>query len=124
MVAEPSSAIFHVLFEGGTVRRGGRGDVRHDDDVILGEVPVGQQTGADIHDPALAISQPVEEFDGLVGEIPVGFLHIVGIVEQRLESGRLAGITGRADIRCRDEGGLLGGLLSAGGKQQERRKDG
>ena len=50
-----------------------------------------------VQDPALAVGKLVKEFDALVRELLMGFLHGIGIIEQGLEPGRLPGIAGGSD---------------------------
>ena len=115
MKAQPPAASFHVAFEACLLfGRGGR-HIRHNNHIILRQVPFPEEGGVCLEDPAVSHREFVKETDGLVGKLPVGLLDSVRVLEESLDTGRIPGVAGRTDRRGGDKG--LPCLVAAGVQQ-------
>ena len=62
----------------------------------------------------------MEEIHALVRELLMGFLHVIGVIEQGLEARRLPGVAGGTDGRGGNEfRPLLPGAGTAGGHEEQ-----
>ena len=109
MEANPSAALLHVLLEGLALLPTARHGIQADDDAVLLQLLqgiVGQRRG-DVHQPAFAIRELVEELDSLLVKLDMSFLGMWFIMQERTEA-RPAGIVGgisTAHLRHKARGG-------------------
>ena len=90
----------------------------HNDHIVLGEVSFPEEGGIGLQFPAVPYRELVEESDALVGELPVRLLHVVRVIQQGAEAGRIPGIAGGADVAGRCKNCLLASA-AAGEQRQE-----
>ena len=98
MEAHPTASILHILLEGFSLFAAWRSIQADDDGVVLQLFIgiIGKRSG-DIHEPTLAISEFVEELDGLLVELDMRLLCMRFVVNEGTETWS-AGIVGRVSF--------------------------